>query len=1676
MQILKRKIPKNDILFTTVIILYFCLIAVTSSQAAKEADYDAIPPFTTSKVKPSVLIMLDNSGSMKNKMYPGDFNPSKNYFGIFDSKKNYRYDSNIPVDTNPYSGLPYNVSIDTNSKGAFVEDDTCDINSTENNCWSGNFLNWLTTKRIDSARMVLVGGKVEDRNGYPYLGSGIQWKIMGNNERSDHTFTGSYEDCSHFTPFSGPCTFKVVSPAQKGTVQSVYRPYAQARLMSLGTSLIVDSSNSTIGEIGLVKDFTHEWKTVHLQGTYSDPIVIAGPLTYDGRDPSTIRIRNVNSNSFEIRVNEWPYRDGSHTTENAYFIVVEKGNYTLPNGNSLIANRSSIDSTWHTLNFIPPFTENPIVLTSVTTNNQTQAAVVRVKNITTTNFMMKLQGEEKNPSHGLENVDYLAIEPGEFSLQDNETKLSVERVYNVDENWKSIYPGGFLVASIDTFNGKDTCSLRTDGTGKIKIEEEKSEDDETHHAGETVGFIYRKLNESRVYNVAVIVHQEPRGLLHDIYNSVRLGLSFYNYKRDDDFYNGETTDGGTLKLKIPLNPFVKKASDTTFRNLATPIGAPLNTLVDAIEHYPLVWGTTPIAENLVEVANYFSQYPTPEYYPSEISYMPYEVNPSWDPFLVDGEKLDCIQSNVLIFTDGYPYKDGCVPSYLVDADGDNNPADGRVCSDDQAEQNKHDNLDDVAWWFHNHDLRPDIDGLQTLTVYTVGFAGGDIRQILQDTAENAGGKAYAAADGLSLRAAFSDIFRKIQNSASSGTAAGVVSQSRSGVGGVYQAVFYQKRKGSDGKSVNWAGDVHALFIDEYGYMREDTNGNHRLDIGEDTNGNGVYDSGVDTPGDFIVIQDNENPGIWNRYYDFNGDYHIDGDVSQIGETAELPLEKLNFVWSASDWLNSSSLDTTIQRNYTDHSLARYIFTFIDADQDMVVDPGEQLSFELGTISGIAMSSFTDLSLSALSSSELNSLIADISDPAKIYPYLSLYPSFEDTPDWVKTMQQEDHNDGGTAFRRFLLLQTKRLINFVRGQDETEPLEIHGMDQTYFVPGFRNRSGDFDDDPTTTETWRLGDIVYSTPTMIAKPGEGYHLLYQDGTYSKFLAKYQHRRGVVYVGANDGMLHAFNAGFFDADTKEFKLQYDGETPYPLGMELWAYIPYNLLPHLYWLTETDYGQAHVYYVDLKPKVFDAKIFQEEAECNDANQTNDYKCIHPAGWGTVLVGGMRFGGGKIGVDVTKNDPASWDASTEGFTKFLNGTDTHSTSAYFIIDITNPETPPQVLAELSFPGMGFTTCYPSVVPIRKKDENGNRTNSWYLVFGNGPAASDGSPDTTSLKSGTSSQKGKIFVIDLLKLGSEHILQTYSKTASVSPAFVELDDNSFISDPITVDYDLDFAADAVYFGTVEGDHATGFEGKMRRIILGNADPGSPDTWTADSVLIDLSGRHQPITAAPTVGMDKFGTPWIFFGTGRYYVDQDEENTDLQGYYGVMEPMDSDGNLTFDQVITSNLLDVTNAKVYADKYVEGVYQGGTPITNWDDLEGQISNFSGWYLQFSDGEINLGPATLLGDLLSFTTYLFPSGDPCNSEGSSSLYATYYRTGTAYYLSTIGSESATADNGDPKTLNLRKQDLGKGLSITPNLHVGREVGSTAVIQTSTGAIKTLHQINPGPTKSGIAGWKER
>jgi type IV pilus assembly protein PilY1 len=165
------------------------------------------------------------------------------------------------------------------------------------------------------------------------------------------------------------------------------------------------------------------------------------------------------------------------------------------------------------------------------------------------------------------------------------------------------------------------------------------------------------------------------------------------------------------------------------------------------------------------------------------------------------------------------------------------------------------------------------------------------------------------------------------------------------------------------------------------------------------------------------------------------------------------------------------------------------------------------------------------------------------------------------------------------------------LNYLRGDQTAEIGSTSGS--------FRRRSG------------LLGDIVNSSPVYVGAPSTS--LL--DKTYSAFREKYKNRQPVVIVGANDGMLHAF-----DAES---------------GRELFAYIPNALFPTLSYLTEPDY--RHRAYVDGPLAVTEARI--------------------GATWATVLVAGMGRGAqGVFALDVT--DAANFGNGAGALWEFTDADD----------------------------------------------------------------------------------------------------------------------------------------------------------------------------------------------------------------------------------------------------------------------------------------------------------------------------------------------------------------------------------------------------------------------------------
>jgi type IV pilus assembly protein PilY1 len=145
---------------------------------------------------------------------------------------------------------------------------------------------------------------------------------------------------------------------------------------------------------------------------------------------------------------------------------------------------------------------------------------------------------------------------------------------------------------------------------------------------------------------------------------------------------------------------------------------------------------------------------------------------------------------------------------------------------------------------------------------------------------------------------------------------------------------------------------------------------------------------------------------------------------------------------------------------------------------------------------------------------------------------------------------------------------------------------------------------------------LGDVIGGAPVYVRKPS----FSYTENNYAGFVATVNAsnagagRPGVVYVASNDGMLHAF----------------DGNT----GNEKWAYVPSMVMGNMYILADADYADRHQYLVNGAPVVGDI-----------------YVPGSPGAWKTILVGGLGGGGrGYYALDITdpNNPQALWEFTND--------------------------------------------------------------------------------------------------------------------------------------------------------------------------------------------------------------------------------------------------------------------------------------------------------------------------------------------------------------------------------------------------------------------------------------------
>jgi uncharacterized protein YkwD len=264
---------------------------------------------------------------------------------------------------------------------------------------------------------------------------------------------------------------------------------------------VTSTSILAVGEAGTItasQSGPGQWYPVQLQRAYVDPIVVVGPLSFNGSNPSTVRVRNVTSSSFEWQIDEWDYLDGIHTSESAGYLVIEAGNHVLSDGTRIVAGRTYSDHRFAPV-ILPGLTGTPIVLSTVASTNGGTAVVPRIRGVQGAGFEIRIQEEQASDgTHAIETVNYVAMEQavGTISSRRSMSGLTPSHVFHVDyaiSFGTHFTSAPVFLANIQTYLGSDPAGMRRtflDRSGaRIFLEEEQSADAEMEHAGEAVGFL-----------------------------------------------------------------------------------------------------------------------------------------------------------------------------------------------------------------------------------------------------------------------------------------------------------------------------------------------------------------------------------------------------------------------------------------------------------------------------------------------------------------------------------------------------------------------------------------------------------------------------------------------------------------------------------------------------------------------------------------------------------------------------------------------------------------------------------------------------------------------------------------------------------------------------------------------------------------------------------------------------------------------------------------------------------------------------------------------------------------------------------------------------------------------------------------------------------------------------------
>ena len=269
------------------------------------------------------------------------------------------------------------------------------------------------------------------------------------------------------------------------------------------------SDESRVMETGSVEvrqRSANRWNAVRFSKRFKNPVVIMGPVSFNGKDPAHARVRSVTSRGFEFRIEEFG-KDGAHTRETLSYMVVEKGihrfNGSVIEAGTITTGADMANREWSSVRLSHRWRKAPVVLAQTQTFKGSDPVNTRVKGVSRRTFEVSLSEQERDRNgHARETIAFVAISQGRHLIdggRDSDVAVWSGRVSRANHKWRSVgFPRRFggvpaVFARAQSSNGADAFDIRyrkLNSRGvEMRLQEEQSKDRETNHTNEVLGVV-----------------------------------------------------------------------------------------------------------------------------------------------------------------------------------------------------------------------------------------------------------------------------------------------------------------------------------------------------------------------------------------------------------------------------------------------------------------------------------------------------------------------------------------------------------------------------------------------------------------------------------------------------------------------------------------------------------------------------------------------------------------------------------------------------------------------------------------------------------------------------------------------------------------------------------------------------------------------------------------------------------------------------------------------------------------------------------------------------------------------------------------------------------------------------------------------------------------------------------